>query len=356
MSRFFNLALDFLAPYVPGEQPKKKMIKLNTNESPYPPAPGVEDILKGCKEDLNLYPDPEAVELRNALAKYYNLKTENIAVSNGSDEMLAFSYLAFGNIARGFAFCDVTYAFYKVFAELFGVPYKQIPLKDDYSLCLDDFADLKQTLLIANPNAPTGLAVPLTEIEKLLQKDKNRLVIVDEAYACFGAESAVELTKLYDNLLVISTFSKNRALAGARLGMAFAQEDILADIKKIQYSFNPYNVNRMTQLCGLASLSDEDYFRTCCQKIIDTRQKAAEALQKLGCTVLPSLTNFLFVAAPHISGADFAAALREKGILVRYFPGERTKDFVRISIGTDEDMQELVKAAQAITANAAERR
>ena len=345
MSRFFSKHLSDLKPYIPGEQPSdKQYIKLNTNESPYPPAPGVMAALKSEAGDLNLYPDPEATDLVGALSLYYNIKPENILTGNGSDEILTFAFMAFCERDRGIALPDITYGLYGIYAKLFGIPALRIPLKEDFSLDVEGFMNVDKTLIIANPNAPTCVLTPVAEIERLLAARNDRVVIVDEAYIDFGGESCLPLIGKYDNLLIIRTFSKSRALAGARLGVAFGCKSLIDDLHIIKYSFNPYNVNRLTLAAGVAAVKDEIYFHVCRNAIIETRDKTMESFRELGLTVSQSYTNFLFVRPNFISAERYAARLKDMGILVRYFPGERTGDYVRISVGLPQEMQALISA------------
>jgi histidinol-phosphate aminotransferase len=348
MSRFFNQDYQSMAPYVPGEQPQREeWIKLNTNESPYPPTRDIYGQSLSV-EDLNLYPDPESTDLTGELAKTYGLDKEQIIVGNGSDELLAFAFMAFQNSEKTFVFPDLTYGFYPVYAKLFGCNAKTIPLQDDWSVNYADYLDASGTVLIANPNAPTGLAISLKEIEKILKGNKENVVIIDEAYIDFGASSAISLIGEYDNLLVVQTFSKSRSLAGARVGFAMGNEELIADMKRIQYSFNPYNLNRWSEQAALAALKDPDYFRECCEKTIIIREKTVGSLNALGFQVLPSLANFIFVKPVGISGEELYNRLREEKILVRHFHGNRTGNFVRITIGSEEDMKTLIGAVKKI--------
>ncbi|MEF9969351.1 MAG: histidinol-phosphate transaminase [Ruthenibacterium sp.] len=349
MSRFLTPRFAALTPYTPGEQPQNRQdcIKLNTNENPYAPSPRVMMALNRAEIcDLRLYSDPACATFLQTLATTYEVKNTQVFAGNGSDEVLAFSFLAF--CANGAAFADLTYGFYPVFARLFGVSYHEIPLREDYTLAVEDYAGESGTVFLANPNAPTGLALPRTAIETLLCQNKNRLVIVDEAYVDFGGESAVPLLQKYENLLVIGTFSKSRNLAGARLGYAIGSEALIADLNTVKFSFNPYNVNRLTLLAGTAALQDAPYFAACCSNVIATRTDTAAALTALGFTVLDSKTNFLFAAPPppH-TGAAYYDALRAENILVRHFDAPRTRNFVRISIGTKQQMQMLLSVTKS---------
>ena len=344
MSRFFSQTLSGLEPYTPGEQPRgiQNLIKLNTNESPFPPSPrAVEAIGAQQVRELRLYSDPACTDFLAALAERFGVPRECVFASNGSDETLAFAFRAFCD--KGAAFPDVTYGFYPVFASLFGVSTRVVPLRGDWTLAPEDYKGLKETIFLANPNAPTGLALPRIQIEKLAAADPERLVVVDEAYVDFGAESCVPLTQKHDNILVVGTFSKSRSLAGARLGYAVGASSLIADLNAVKFSFNPYNVNRLTLAAGTAAVRDEEYFKTCCAKIVDAREQTKAALRALGFFVTESRANFLFAAppAPH-TGAEYFAYLRENGILVRHFAAPRTENYVRITIGTGVQMHRLV--------------
>jgi histidinol-phosphate aminotransferase len=350
MSRFLAHKLEALEPYTPGEQPQgiPNLIKLNTNENPYPPAPAVRAVLNdAAASDLRLYSDPSCAAFLQAMADTYGVKPTQVFAGNGSDEVLAFCTQAF--CQSGAAFPDLTYGFYPVFCRLYGVPYTEIPLREDFSLAVEDYADEPGTLFIANPNAPTGLALSRTQVEVLLRQNVNRLVVVDEAYVDFGGESAVPLLEQYDNLLVAGTFSKSRSLAGARLGYAIGSEALIADLNRVKFSFNPYNINRITLAAGVAALQEPDYFRTCCQAVMEVRQTTAEALRALGFTVTESKANFLFAGAhPALPAQVWFARLRQAGILVRYFGQPRIADYVRITVGTQAQMEALLSATRRI--------
>lgn len=346
MSRFFNQDYKDLSPYIPGEQPQREgWIKLNTNESPYPPAPGVLEVMAGA---LNLYPDPESRQLVQELAKTYGIDEMRIIVGNGSDELLAFSFMAFQNSEKVFAFPDLTYGFYPVYGKLFGCRLKIIPLSEDGTIDYRDYLEVGGTIVIANPNAPTGLSLPLSEIEMILKANRNNVVIVDEAYVDFGGSSALPLIDNYDNLLVIQTFSKSRSLAGARVGFAMGNQELIKDLKSIQYSFNPYNLNSWSERAALAALRDQAYFKDCCKRTIGLREETSEQLRALGFKVLHSLANFIFVKPPGMSGEELYLRLRDERILVRYFTGDRTKDFVRITIGDERSMARLIDSVKII--------
>ena len=284
MSRFLSARLQALAPYVPGEQPKVKLIKLNTNESPFPPAPGVKEAVTEAAESLQLYNDLSAARLIKLLAETYGVQENQITVSNGSDEILAFAFQAFGE--KGLVFPDITYGFYPVWAELYGLDAKIIPLTEDFSIDISDYQGNDRCIVIANPNAPTGKALPLSAIQEIAEKNPDQVVIVDEAYVDFGADSALALLPEYDNVLVIRTFSKSRQLAGARLGFAMGSATLIDDLNRVRFSFHPYNVNSLTQAAGAAALMQPDYFEACRNAIMETREWTAQQLLSLGFTVL----------------------------------------------------------------------
>jgi len=351
MSRFFDPALAALEPYTPGEQPRgmENLIKLNTNESPYPPAPGVLAAV-GERElaDLRLYSDPTCRSLCGAIAEFYSVDPEQVYTDNGSDSILAMCF--HGLCPNGAAYPDVTYGFYPVFARMFGVSETVVPLRADFSVAVEDYERVRGTVFLANPNAPTGLYLPLAEIEKLLRQDPARLVVVDEAYIDFGGESAVTLLPRYENLLVVQTFSKSRQLAGGRLAFAIGSRALISDLLTLKYSFNPYSVNRLTLLCGEAAIRDRAYFDRTRAEIIETRAWTAEMLRALGFEVLDSRANFLFVRHPKLDGTAYYRGLRERNILVRHFDSDRIRDFVRITIGTRPDMDALLAATREILA------
>ena len=348
MSRFLCKKRAGLEAYVPGEQPRdRKYVKLNTNESPFPPSPAT---LRCLREDaeLNLYPDPTCGELTAALADLYGLRTENVILGNGSDEILAFAFLAFCDEETPAVFADITYGFYPVFADLFGVPYKEIPLREDYTVDVDRFCAAKGTVVLANPNAPTGIALGLEEIECILRSDPDRVVLVDEAYVDFGARSASELLGKYENLLIVQTFSKSRSMAGARLGFALGSVDLIEDLNRVKYSFNPYNIDRLTLRLGAAAVADNGYYMDRCRVICENRVYTAEKLRALGFELTDSRTNFLFARHPEIPGGKLYAKLRERGVLVRHFGKDRIADHVRITVGSREEMETLLRATEAI--------
>ena len=346
MSRFFSSRYASLTPYTPGEQPKDmQYVKLNTNESPFPPSPGVSRAVAEQCGKLQLYSDPESTVLRAKLAEVYGVKPEQVIVTNGSDEVLNFAFMAF---AENLIFPDITYGFYPVFAQLNNIPYEEIPLEEDFSIDPKDYVNQNKTIVIANPNAPTGLCLSLSDIEQIVASNSDNVVIIDEAYVDFGGESAVALVDKYDNLLVTMTFSKSRSMAGARLGFGIGSKALIADLNTIRYSTNPYNVNRMTEFAGAAALSENDYYMANCHTIMENRTWTTEQLQKLGFKVLPSKANFVFAKSPRISGEGLYLELKKRGILVRHFTKERIKDYNRITIGTKEQMEILISAITEI--------
>lgn len=338
MSRFLNQCYQSLEAYTPGEQPRDmRYIKLNTNESPYPPAPSVvEAMTREQVELLRLYSDPTARTLKEKLAKLYDVEPENVFLSNGSDEVLNFAFMAFGG--KGAVFPDISYGFYEVYGGLYGIDYEKIPLKADFSVDYRDYCGKGKLVVIANPNAPTGMSIPVWQIEEIVKSNPETVVLIDEAYVDFGGQTALPLIQKYDNLLVTRTFSKSRCLAGGRLGYAFADSRLIADLEKIKFSTNPYNINRLTLRLGEATVDAEDYYREKCREIIRTRIWTAEKLQKLGFQVLPSQTNFLFAGTPKMDGMALYLELKNRGILVRHFGNPRIDRFNRITIGTPEQM------------------
>ena len=340
MSTFFSGALKNLAPYTPGEQPQdQQYVKLNTNESPYPPSAGVITALNAKEaSDLRLYSDPECKELKKALADYYKVEPENIYVGNGSDEALNFAFLSYATDGRGVAFADITYGFYPVFADLYHIPVQIVPLKSDFSIAPEDYYGLNKTIVIANPNAPTGMALSRDAIEGIVKANPDSVVVVDEAYVDFGGESAVPLTARYPNLLVVQTYSKSRSMAGARLGYAIGNAELIRDLETVKFSTNPYNVNRLTLRAGVQAIAEQDYYTENCKKIMDTRAYTKEKLEKLGFTVLDSRSNFLFARKPGTDGGAIYRGLKERGVLVRHFDKDPIRDYNRITIGTQEQM------------------
>ena len=347
MSRYLMDKYQPLVAYTPGEQPRDmQYVKLNTNENPYPPVPGVTEAVMAEAGRLELYSDPVCIDLRDALAARYGVTRQNVFVSNGSDDILNFAFMAFGS-PRAY-FPDISYGFYPVYAGLHGIDAHPVPLRSDFSIDPTDFMALDGFIAIANPNAPTGMALEVSQIEDILQANPDHVVLIDEAYVDFGAESCVPLTSKYDNLLVVQTFSKSRSMAGARLGFAIANEGLIADLEKIKFSTNPYSINRMTLAAGLATLKADDACMANCQRIIDTRQATVARLRQMRFEVLPSKANFVFARHPHADGGFLYRQLKARGVLVRHFDSPRIKDFLRITIGTPEQMQTLFEALGSI--------
>lgn len=349
MSRFFSEKYKNLVPYTPGEQPKDtQYIKLNTNESPFPPSEKAVRYASEAAQNLQLYPDPTYRDLTQKLADTLGVDFDEVLITNGSDEILNFAFMAFCDTENTAVFADITYGFYSVFAEINGVPYKEIPLKDDFSIDIDDYCGINKNIFIANPNAPTGMLLSTEQIEKIVASNPDNIVLVDEAYIDFGGQSCVPLIKKYDNLIVTQTFSKSRSMAGARLGFGAANKELIRDLNTIKYSTNPYNINRMTASAGMGVLCDEEYTRKNCETIIKNRENTTEELRKLGFTVTDSATNFIFAAHPEVDGKTIYTKLKEKGILVRHFDKERIKNYNRITVGTSGQMRALVAAISDI--------
>lgn len=349
--RFWNRKTISLTPYTPGEQPRgQRFIKLNTNESPYPPAPEVVDALKRYDTDrLRLYPDPTSLNLRTAIAAYYGLSVAEVFVGNGSDEILAMAFQAFFEPDSGsedpgkmIVFPDVTYSFYPVYARMYNIPFRTVPLRDDFTLPLDACKAPSAGLVLANPNAPTGIAIPAADLAELADADRDRLILVDEAYVDFGAETAVPLLAAHDNLLVIQTCSKSRSLAGLRLGFAMGAPALIEALERIRDSFNSYTVDSLAQTAGTAAFQAAGWFEETRARIVRTRGTMAAGLAALGFEVLPSAANFLFVRHPDRSGQVLYEQLRQAGILVRHFNLSRIADHLRITVGTDDEAGELV--------------
>jgi len=350
MSKFLSEKYADLAPYTPGEQPKtENLIKLNTNESPYPPSPAVLKALNDKEtSSLRLYPDPTAEKLVKAIADFYGLDDDQIIVGNGSDELLAFSFMAFQKGEGKIYYPEISYGFYPVYSRVFMAKGKGIPLDENLRININDYKELDGTIVIANPNAPTGIALEPDEIEQILKTNPDHPVIIDEAYIDFGGKSCVPLISRYDNLLIIQTFSKSRSLAGARIGFAMGNSEIIGDLNRIKYSFNPYNLNRLSILAGAAAMEDREYFEKCTGEIIQTRDRFIGAMKEMGFEVLPSSANFVIVRSDRISGEAYYALLRKKNILVRYFNKEWIEDYVRITIGLPSEMEALLSATKNI--------
>lgn len=349
MSRYMSARFDKLEAYVPGEQPQdKRYVKLNTNESPFPPAPGVLAVVNAEVSRLNLYPDPEGKALREKLAETYGVEPDNVFLANGSDELLSFAFMAFCDESRPVAFPDISYGFYPVYANLYQVPYTEIPLREGFTLEAADYCGLNRNIVIANPNAPTGRAVPVSAIEEIVRTNPNHVVLIDEAYVDFGAESCLPLTARYDNLLVCQTFSKFRSLAGGRLGYALASRGLIADLEKIKYSTNSYNVNRLTTAAALATLDSNDYYVANGKKIRENRAYVTAGLDKLGFETIPSLANFIFTRCRRMEGGALYRALKARGVLVRHWDREEISDWLRVTVGTREQMDIFLEKVREI--------
>ena len=349
MSRFFSAKYDNLTAYTPGEQPQeRKYIKLNTNESPFPPSPIAQRLAREAAGDLQLYSDPECKGLVKIASQKYGVAEDEILFTNGSDEILNFAFMAFCDNEHPAVFPNITYGFYPVFANLNGIPYEEIPLKEDFSIDINGYIGINKTVFIANPNAPTGIALTKEQIEKIVSSNKNSVVVIDEAYVDFGAESVVDLIHKYDNLLVCQTMSKSRSLAGGRLGFGIGCRELIADLNTVKYSTNPYNINRMTMAAGIGAIADNEYFESNCKKIIATREKTAETLKSLGFTLTDSKSNFLFAKHKSVGGKELYSALKEKGVLIRHFEKPRLNDYNRITVGSESQMEEFFSILKTV--------
>lgn len=348
--KFWSEKIRRIKPYIPGEQPlDKKYIKLNTNENPYPPSPKVIEALQAeTGPDVRLYPDPNASALKRALAGFYHVEPGEVFVGNGSDEVLAFCFPAFFNPEDTIAFPEITYSFYPVYADLFGVRYTTIPMNEDFTFNPEGFQPGMKGILLANPNAPTGIALGLDTVEKLLNRFPDTLIIVDEAYVDFIDQSAIPLIHRYDNLLVIHTFSKSRALAGLRIGYAIGNAALTEGLERVKNSFNSYTLDRMAQCAATAAVNDPEYSRRMCERIIQTREKVRTKLLDMGLHVLPSSTNFLFVSHRNFTGSELFLRLKQQGILVRHFQRPGIENWLRVSMGTEEEMAILIQKLEAI--------
>lgn len=349
MSRYMNEKFLSLERYTPGEQPQdKKYIKLNTNESPFPPSPSVIAALNGEETaKLCLYSDPTSKALKQAIAKQYGFDSKNVFVSNGSDEILNFAFMLYGE-EKGTLFPDISYGFYKVFGDLYRIDYTEVPLKEDFSIDVNDYIGKDKFIVIANPNAPTGMTITLEDIEKIVSSNSESVVLIDEAYIDFGGESAMELVKKYKNLIVCQTYSKSKSMAGARLGFCFADEEIINDLETIKYSTNPYNINRLTQLAGVKAMEEIEYYNEKCAIIAENREYTAKTLTSLGFEVLPSKANFIFAKHPLLDGEKLYLTLKERGILIRHFTSERICQYNRITVGSMEQMEKFISAVKTI--------
>lgn len=350
MSKFLINKYQSLEVYTPGEQPKDmEYVKLNTNESPFPPSQGVIDrVSKEEISKLNLYPDPECKALKDKIAALYGFESENIFISNGSDEILSFSFMAFCSEENGAVFPNISYGFYKVYGDLYGVDYKEAPLNDDFTVNVNDYLNTNKTVVIANPNAPTGLSLSVEDIEKIVKSNPKNVVLIDEAYVDFGGKSCVELVRKYENLLVVRTYSKSRSMAGARLGFAIGSKALIDDLNRIKYSTNPYNINRLTLAAGEAAIDDNSYYVERCKEIVEIREYSKKRLSELGFTYLDSDTNFIFAKFDKISGEEYYKKLKYNGVLVRHFSNPIITDFVRITVGTRSQMDRLFDETEKI--------
>ncbi len=346
MSRFWSNTVTELTPYVPGEQPQlKKLVKLNTNESPYDPSPKVLEAIAAVPGDrLRLYPDPASLKLKQAFALRNSLQTDQIFLGNGSDEVLAHVFQALLTHDRPVCFPDISYSFYPVWCDLYRTQYQLVPLADDFTIDVTAFPSDNGGIIIPNPNAPTGILLGLDDVRGLLSAHKDSVVVIDEAYIDFGGESAVSLIDEFDNLLVIQTLSKSRALAGLRVGVAMGHRDLIEGLERVKNSFNSYPLDVLAEVASLASLQDEGYFQASCRKVIETRERVSREMALLGFEVLPSASNFVFARHPGHDAAELFGKLRERGIVVRYFNKPRIDQFLRISIGTDEQCDILLQA------------
>ncbi len=349
MSRFLSEKYSSLTPYTPGEQPKeRKFIKLNTNESPFPPSERAIEYAAKAAESLQLYSDPEAKGVTEKIAELCCVTPDCVLCTNGSDEILNFAFMTFCDKEHPAVFPNITYGFYSVFADLNGVKYEEIPLNEDFTINENDYIGINKNIFIANPNAPTGIALTLGEIERIVATNPDNVVVIDEAYVDFGAESAVGLIKKYDNLLVTQTFSKSRSMAGARLGFGVGSPSLIADLNMIKYSTNPYNVNSMTMAAGLGVLSDEEYTKNNCRAVMENREYTANELKRLGFTMTDSKANFIFARHEKIEGEELYMKLRKRGILVRHFNKPIISEYNRITVGSREQMEALILAVSAI--------
>lgn len=348
MSRFMRSTYESLVAYVPGEQPRDMVyIKLNTNESPYPPAPQVIEAVTAEQLGLlRLYSDPTCMGLKEKLAALHGIRPENIFISNGSDEALNFIFMAYAE--KGAAFADITYGFYPIYAKLHGADAKVIPLEEDFTLDAKKYFGCEGLIVIANPNAPTGLSISLDEIESILKANPDTVVAIDEAYVDFGGISTLALMDRYENLLIVRTFSKSRNFAGGRLGYIMGSKELIADLEKLRCSTNPFNVDRLALLMGEATVDADAYYVEKCNEIIATREKTALEMEKLGLRVIPSQTNFLFIHAGKIGGEQMYLELKKRAILVRHFGAPRTRDYIRVTIGTPAEMEAFTAAVKEI--------
>ncbi|MCU7905181.1 MAG: histidinol-phosphate transaminase [Candidatus Thiodiazotropha sp. (ex Epidulcina cf. delphinae)] len=344
MSRYWSPIVNRLSPYIPGEQPKiDNLLKLNTNENPYGPSPRViEAIQNGLGDNLRLYPEPTSMALRQVVADYYGVTPEQVFVGNGSDEVLAHTFFALFQHSRPLLFPDITYSFYPVYCNLYGIEYRTVPLEEDFSLRVSRYAQPNGGVIFPNPNAPTGCLLPLMEIERLLADNSDTVVVVDEAYIDFGGESAVKLVDRHPNLLVTQTLSKSRSLAGLRIGLAIGDAELIEGLERVKDSFNSYPIDRLASAAAIASFEDDAYFRQTCQQVIDSRKQLTAGLRAIGFLVLPSAANFVFTRHPELDAETIAAKLRRAGVIVRHFKQPRIDRFLRITVGTQDQNERLV--------------
>ncbi|KAA8668687.1 histidinol-phosphate transaminase [Clostridium sp. HV4-5-A1G] len=350
MSKYWSKITRNVEPYVCGEQPKdKKYVKLNTNESPYAPSPKVLNAIRNAADgDIRLYPDPSCDKLRETISSYYGLNKSQVFVGNGSDEVLAMSFLTFFDKDEAIVFPDISYSFYPVYANLYGIKCRLAALNEDFSIPVEEFLKPNGGIVLPNPNAPTGKCLETERIKEILKNNGDKVVIIDEAYVDFGGNSVIGLIKDYPNLLVVRTLSKSRSLAGLRVGFALGQEELIDGLNRIKNSFNSYTVNRVSNAAAIAALEDEDYFKKCVEKIINTRESTVKKLRKLGFKVVPSKSNFIFITHPLYAARELFMKLREKGVLVRYFDKDRIDNYMRVSIGSDEDMDIFIEKIREI--------
>ncbi|TVO74904.1 histidinol-phosphate transaminase [Sedimenticola selenatireducens] len=350
MNRFWSSVVHTLTPYVPGEQPKQTdLVKLNTNENPYPPSPQALAVMaKEAAETLRLYPDPNADRLKHAIADYYGIKSQQVFVGNGSDEVLAHAFLGLLKHELPLLFPDISYSFYPVYCGLYDIAYQTIPLTDQFEIDPDDYDIPNGAIIFPNPNAPTGRLLPLSAVELLLKQHSDSVVVVDEAYIDFGGESAISLVDRYPNLLVIQTLSKSRSLAGLRVGFAVGHAELIEALERVKNSFNSYPLDRFAISGAVAAFEDKAYFEETCRRVMSTRDQLANKLTQMGFQVLPSAANFLFARHPDRDAEELAARLRERSIIVRHFKQARIDQFLRITIGTDEQTQRLIDALELI--------
>ena len=350
MSRFLLPRYRALEPYVPGEQPQdRQYVKLNTNENPFPPSPRVLEAVRGeAAERLNLYPDPLAKKLREVIGREHGLGMENVFVGNGSDEVLGFAFLAYGDEEHPVVIPEISYGFYRIFARLFRTVPREIPLNEDFTLPVEKFYHANAMVALANPNAPTALALSLEDVEGIVSENSEQVVLIDEAYIAFGGESALPLLSRYENLLIVRTYSKSHSLAGGRLGYALASPAIIQDLERMKGSFHPYSVNSLTLAAGVAAMEDRAYYQSCTKAICRQREETARELRNLGFSMTESQTNFLLARHPKLKGKDYYQALKRRGVLVRYLSGTHLENAVRITIGTSQQMERLLEATREI--------